>query len=111
PVLRAATRAWHTVSRKATGGRGRFFSATSGHVYVSLNTCPSAGIHLNVTRSNSNLTLSWPRLSTSYVLESSKSLDLTNWPGVSESLKTNSGRCQVTVSLDRGQRYFRLRKP
>ena len=90
---------------------GGFFFPTSGHVYVSLNTCASAGIHLNVTRSNSNLTLSWPRLSTSYVLESTKSLDLTNWPGVSESLTTNSGRCEVTVSLDRGQRYFRLRKP
>jgi len=85
--------------------------ATYNGVSLLLNTCASAGVTLAPARSNDALTLSWPLPYTDFVLESATNLGSTNWQEVSESLTTNSGRCEVTVSLDQGQRCFRLRKP
>src|SRR5207302_7859515 len=52
----------------------------SGTVSVLLNTCVSAGIELNIVRSNSTtVVVSWPFPSAGFVLESTTSLSLTNW--------------------------------
>jgi hypothetical protein len=85
--------------------------AVAGNVVsVLLNTCPCAGIHLDVAPSKSNLTFSWPLAYTNFVLESTQSLASTNWQSVAEAMTTNNGRCEITLPLDQAQSYFRLRK-
>ncbi|PYM12489.1 MAG: hypothetical protein DME18_11285 [Verrucomicrobia bacterium] len=83
----------------------------SGNVSVLLNTCASAGVNLVAARRNNALTVSWPLPYTNFVLESATNLGSRNWQGISKESTTNNGRCEVTVPLDQGQRYFRLHKP
>jgi len=81
------------------------------NVSVLLNTCASAGINLAVARGNDALTVSWPVLYSNFILESTTDLGSTKWQGAVERMTTNNGRCELTVLLDQGQRYFRLHKP
>ena len=80
-------------------------------VSVFLNACTTAGIKLAPARTGNTITFSWPLPYTNFVLESTTTLGSTNWQGVSGVTTTNNGRCEATVSLDPGQRHFRLRKP
>src|SRR5437660_836018 len=48
----------------------------------------------------------WPFPSAGFVLESTTSLSLTNWQSAAELATTNNNRLEVTVSLDRSQRFF-----
>jgi len=77
---------------------------------VALNTSPCAGVWLAAARATKALVLSWPLPYTNFVLESAPSLLSTNWQRVPQTTKTNNGRCEVTLSADRAQCYFRLRK-
>ncbi|PYK00550.1 MAG: hypothetical protein DME23_06865 [Verrucomicrobia bacterium] len=88
---------------------GGFPIATVGHVDVYLNTCASAEVNLAAVRSNEALTVSWPLLYTSFVLESATNLGSTNWQSAIELPITNNGRLEVTVPRNQPQRYFRLR--
>src|SRR2546430_2429081 len=84
------------------------FSTT---VSVILGTCIPAPAELAVVRSNSTVTISWPRPSTGFVLESTTSLSPTNWVPAPEVPRTNNARWEVTAPLNQQERYFRLRKP
>ena len=86
-------------------------NGSSGHIFVLLNTCVSAGIHLGVAHNNSNLTLSWPHPSTGFLLESSESFGSTNWQPVAEMPRTNNDRLELTAPFNQPSRFFRLRKP
>jgi hypothetical protein len=81
----------------------------SFNIFVLLNTCSSPGI--NIVRTNSSATISWPFPSAGFFLETSDSLILTNWQAISRSPTTNNGRLEITVQLDQTQRYFRLHQP
>jgi len=85
----------------------------SGNVSLFLNTCGSSGVAaaLRMVRSNTTATLSWPFPSTGFSLESAASLSATNWQPSVEVPTTNNGFWEVTVAVDLGERYFRLRKP
>jgi len=85
-------------------------AAGSGGVSVLLNTCASAGPKVDLARSNSVVTISWPLPSTDFVLQSTTSLSSTNWHTAAETAVTNNSRLGVTVPLDQRERYFRLRK-
>jgi len=80
-------------------------------VSVLMNTCASAGVHLDVLRSTSKLTLSWALPYANFILESTSNFNSTNWQRVPETITTNNGRWEVAPPLDQAQRYFRLRKP
>ena len=80
-------------------------------ISVLLNTCRSAGIDLAVARGNSTVAISWPLLSTGFVLESTTNLSVTNWQPAAETVVTNNSRLEVPVPLDKAQRYFRLQTP
>ncbi|HXJ60638.1 MAG TPA: hypothetical protein VNU68_28660 [Verrucomicrobiae bacterium] len=70
----------------------------------------SQGVRLNVARSQSEATLSWPLSTNNFVLESARSLDAADWEGAVPMFTIADGQCAVTLSLGEGQRYFRLRK-
>jgi len=84
------------------------FSST---VSVILGTCIPAPAELAVVRSNSTVTISWPRPSTGFILESTTSLSPTNWVPAPEVPMTNNNRLEVTAPLEQQERYFRLHKP
>jgi hypothetical protein len=92
-------------------GRLDLAVADSGGISVLLNTCASAGVHLDIARSKNAATLSWPLPYTNFVLESTTSFTATNWQSVVEAMTMNNGRYETTVPLDQQQSYFRLRKP
>jgi hypothetical protein len=83
----------------------------SKEVSVLLNTCASSGTRLSALRRDTTVTISWPMPLTGFVLESTANPGLTNWQSASETTVTNNNRREVTVPLDRQERYFRLRKP
>jgi len=64
----------------------------SFNIFVLLNTCASAGIDLAFVHSNSTATISWPFPSTGFFLESTTSLNSTNWQAVVDLPTTNSHR-------------------
>ena len=92
-------------------GRPDLAVAICGGVSVLLNTCTNAGVKLAVAQVNNNLTLFWSLPYTNFVLATAASLSSTNWQGAFNATTTNNGRCEITLPLDQGQHYFRLRKP
>jgi len=68
------------------------------------------GTRLNLTRSATNATLSWPLPDANVVLEWATNINSTDWQTVSEMLTISNSRCEVTVALNQGQCYFRLSK-
>ena len=59
-------------------------------------------------RTGTNLILSWPLSNADFFLQTTTQFSSTHWQQVLETRTTNNGRCEVTVPLDREQRYFRL---
>lgn len=79
-------------------------------VSVLLNTCGSIGPQLDVLRGDGSVRISWPASSLDFVLESTTNLALPNWQAAVKVPITNAaGRLEVTVPIDRLERYFRLR--
>ncbi len=90
---------------------GGFLFPVNGSASVRLNTCPCAGVRLDVTRSNNAVIVSWPLPYTNFIPESAPSFGSGNWEQVAQMITTSNGRCEVTVPLDQQLRFFRLRKP
>ncbi len=68
--------------------------------------------HLTVKRAGSNVELSWPAEATGFVLEETLSLSGTiNWLGSGATPAVIEGQSVVTLSIQPGQHFFRLRKP
>ncbi len=69
-----------------------------------------ASTRLQVSRSNgSQVSISWPVPGGQFTVESTSRLDSTDWRSVSEMISIANGSCEVTVRIDEGQRYFRMR--
>jgi len=80
-------------------------------VLVLLNTCAAAATDLAIVRGDTSVTLSWPLVSTGFVLESTLGLSPSNWQLAAEAATTNGDQLEVIVMLDQSERYFRLHKP
>jgi hypothetical protein len=93
-------------------GRPDIASASAlGVVWVLLNTCNAAGLHLTVLHTNNNVNIAWPFPSPGFVVESTTNLSLTNWQHAIEMPKTSNARLEISAPLNPPQRFFRLRKP
>jgi hypothetical protein len=75
-----------------------------------LNTCVADAVSLDIVRSGSDVTISWPAPSSGFVLESTLSLGTPDWEPVSEGPTLNNNRWNVTVPVGPQGRYFRLEK-
>ncbi|HXJ56804.1 MAG TPA: VCBS repeat-containing protein, partial [Verrucomicrobiae bacterium] len=80
------------------------------NVSVLLNTCPSAVVRLALVRANRTAMLVWPLEFSHFILESSSTLSAPDWQPAPEPVRTDRGRCEVTLSVDQAARYFRLDK-
>ena len=66
---------------------------------------------LSITRSNSNVIVSWPAPSTGFVLQENPVISTINWTDVGTSPTTNGPNLQVLVPSPLGNRFYRLKKP
>ena len=83
---------------------GREYAAS-----VLLNSCGSAGFDLTLVRRGAGLNLSWPFVSTGFVLESATSLSPANWQPAAESPVTNNGRLEVSLPA-KGWTHVRMQR-
>jgi hypothetical protein len=84
-----------------------------GVVSVLLNTCGSIPPpRLALVRNDTNVIISWLAPTSDFVLQSTTNLVMKNWqPAVAAPVTNATGGLEVSVPLDRFERYFRLRKP
>ena len=66
---------------------------------------------LSVTRSNTNVIISWPAPSTGFGLEENPETNTTNWISVAAAPATVGDEKRVILNAPAGRRYYRLRKP
>jgi FG-GAP-like repeat len=81
-----------------------------GTVSVLLNACVTAGVSLAIVRNNNTVTISWPFPSAGFDLESTMSLNPTDWQIAAEVPTNDNARWTVIVAHDQAKRYFRLHK-
>ncbi len=67
--------------------------------------------HLSITRSGTEVIISWPAPSTGFVLEQNVDLGTSTWSGVPEPVMQVGNENRVVVPSPVGMRYFRLRHP
>lgn len=66
---------------------------------------------LRIEHQGSKVTLAWQNPSTGYQLQESDSLSAPNWADVPDAPNLVGSEKQVSVLLEPGPRYYRLRKP
>jgi hypothetical protein len=66
---------------------------------------------LHITHANAQVILAWPNASTGYQLQLSPSLSTPLWADVPQAPAIVGEEKQVTLSVEPGLRFFRLRKP
>ena len=66
---------------------------------------------LRIAVAGDKVTLAWQNPSTGYQLQESSSLSAPNWSNVPDAPSVVGSEKQVTVLLEAGPRYYRLRKP
>ncbi|MEI7732714.1 MAG: hypothetical protein WCO56_24290 [Verrucomicrobiota bacterium] len=66
---------------------------------------------LSLKRESQSYIFSWPEASARFALEQNGNLAVTNgWTGVSQGLATNNGIISVTVPVEAGYRFYRLKQ-
>jgi hypothetical protein len=71
----------------------------------------AASPSLSITRSGSNVVITWPTASGSFRLESKTSLMNPTWTDVAQTPTVNGSNYQVTLPASSGAMYFRLESP
>jgi hypothetical protein len=66
---------------------------------------------LRITQVNTQVILAWPNASAGFQLQLSPSLSSPSWTDVSTAPVVLGAENQVTLSIEPGLRFFRLRKP
>jgi hypothetical protein len=66
---------------------------------------------LNISGDKLTLTLTWPLAFSTWTLEQTDTLALTNWTAIAPPLSTNGSNLTFTTNCGAAQRFFRLRKP
>ncbi|MEO5803235.1 MAG: SBBP repeat-containing protein [Verrucomicrobiota bacterium] len=66
---------------------------------------------LLISRSGTNVDLSWPSSATGYTLQTLSTLGATNWSNVTNSPAVTNNQFLVRTPIQTGSRYFRLNKP
>ena len=69
-----------------------------------------AGPRLRVTRADTFADISWPASYTGFVLEQASDLAAGSWTRVADAPVPGNGRNTVTVAIDPGTTFFRLRQ-
>ena len=65
---------------------------------------------LTITRSGSNVVISWPSPAGGFVLQDSAVLGTMNWTNVIQTVVTNGDTISVAVPATFGNRFYRLKK-
>lgn len=87
---------------------GTVFSAWSEQITQLIVTAPTP--QLTLSRSGTNVVVSWPASATGYQLFSTPSLVSPVWSSVNQTVATNGLLATVTVPLSRTNTFFRLQK-
>jgi uncharacterized repeat protein (TIGR03803 family) len=66
---------------------------------------------VSIAQSNAFVIVSWPSLSTGFVLQQNTNLNTTNWTTPSESITDDGTIKFINVSWTPGNRFYRLLKP
>ena len=83
---------------------------SDGQEILVLGTDPNTVVALQITLSNSMVTLSWPTNSSGFNLQQSSTLSPPGWTAVSNTITVSGGKKNVTVSPAAQSRFYRLRK-
>jgi hypothetical protein len=90
--------------RFVQAGTGSWYFGIDNFGLYSIGSTPGDAPTLAISRDNARVTISWPAGSTGFTLESTPSLTTPDWQAV-QGVANNS----VTVDIDAGNRFFRLR--
>jgi|ERR1017187_8107016 hypothetical protein len=72
----------------------------------------TAPLQLAISRSGTNVMVSWPSIATGYHLQSATNLvSSVTWSNVTQMPVTNSSQLSVLVPISGNQKFFRLTKP
>ena len=66
---------------------------------------------LTITPSGASVKVSWPSLSTGFVLQQNSDLTTTNWPASGFSISDDGTNKSITVTSPTGNLFFRLMHP
>jgi hypothetical protein len=98
----------HDASGAITGGQ---YSVTGGFwcLVVAVQTPGAPSLTVTLTPTNT-VVVSWPFLSTGFVLEQNPSIGTTNWTSVTNSVSNDGSFKWVVVPASTGNKYYRLKK-
>ncbi len=119
-VIASATAPAFTITNAQSSDAGTYMALVS-NVYFGGWVVASSSASLNVgsaptpllqfSHAQGNLVLTWPVYQPGYNLETSTTLNSTNWTGANYTLLTNGNTITATIPSSAGQRFFRLRYP
>jgi hypothetical protein len=66
---------------------------------------------LNIVRSGSNLTLTWPSWATNFVLQQAETLAPAGWTNLAVTIGNSNGESVVNLPMSGAARFFRLIQP
>ncbi len=95
----------HVITVTATDSGGLTNSAS-----VSIQVFREIPPLLNITRVQDQALISWPAAATNFLLEFTRTLPAANWAAVTNTLVISNGLQFLTVPVDGGSKFFRLRK-
>ena len=101
--VNAPAQAWTALALSADGST--LVAAFDGGIYVSQ--LPA----LTITRSGSNVVISWPTNATGFGLQQSSALGSPNWVGLSAPVSIVNARNQVSVTPTNRANFYRLKSP
>jgi hypothetical protein len=102
-LVNAPALPWTALALSADGST--LMAAFDGGIYVSQ--LPA----LTITRSGSNVIISWPTNTTGFGLQQSSALGSPNWVGVSDPVSIVNARNQVSVTPTNHANFYRLKSP
>jgi hypothetical protein len=95
------------VSIASSADGSKLVGVNGTHIYTSIITSPQ----LSMSSSGNALRLSWPSYISSFAVQTTPDLALTNWANVEATPSLSNGHYQVTFTPTNSQSFFRLRHP
>jgi hypothetical protein len=90
---------------------GGNYSLTGGFWSVAVAIQTVGAPLLTITRSGSNVVISWPYPATNFGLQVNSSLGTTNWSAITQTPTNNGSIWSVTIPASAGARFYRLKAP
>jgi photosystem II stability/assembly factor-like uncharacterized protein len=107
-LVNAPALPWSALALSADGST--LVAAFDGGIYVSqlqISSLPA----LTITRSGSNVVISWPTNATGFGLQQSSALGSPNWVGATNPVSIVNARNQVSVTVTNRANFYRLKSP